>query len=174
MHYNSVSRFFHWFTVLLVLVMIPVGFLMIQEIPRPVQNGLFALHKSLGPLVLVVVLLRLAWRMTHRPPPLPADLPRVQRRLAALVHAGLYLALIVMAVSGYVRVTTGGYPIEAFDALGIPALFSKDEAVSKVAESIHGTTIFVLLALVAMHVGAAAWHGLIRRDGIVGRMWPPL
>lgn len=174
MRYGLVSRLFHWITVLLVLVMIPVGLVMIQEIPRSVQNPLFALHKSLGPLVFLVVLLRLGWRLLHPPPPLPAELPPAQRRVATAVHAGLYLFLLVMATSGYVRVTTGGYPIEAFDALGIPPLFSKNEAVAKVAERIHGTAIIVLLALIALHVGAAAWHGLVRRDGIVARMWPPL
>ena len=173
MRYGLVSRLFHWITVVLVLVMIPVGLTMIQEIPRPVQDRLFILHKGLGPVVLVVVLLRLAWRLTHPPPPLPADLPAIQRRAAATVHAGLYVFLLVMAVSGYVRVTTGGFPIEALQAIGIPPLLPKNEAVAEVAKRIHATAIIGLLALIAMHVAAAAWHGLVRRDGIVGRMWPP-
>lgn len=174
MRYGRVSRLFHWITVLLVLVMIPVGLLMVQEIPRPVQDGLFVLHKGLGPLVLVVVVLRLGWRMFHPAPPLPPDLPLVQRRAAAAVHAGLYVLLLVMAVSGYVRVTTGGFPLEALRALGIPPLFDKNEAVAAVAKRIHATAIIGLLALIAAHVGAAAWHGLVRRDGIVRRMWPPV
>lgn len=174
MRYGLVSRLFHWVTVLLVLVMIPVGLTMIQEIPRPLQDRLFVLHKGLGPVVLLVVLLRLGWRVLNPPPPLPADLPAAQRLAAGVVHAGLYLLLLVMAVSGYVRVTTGGFPIEALNALGIPPLFAKDEAVAEVAKRIHATAIWLLLALIAMHVGAAAYHGLVRRDGIVGRMWPPL
>lgn len=173
MRYGLVSRLFHWITVVLVLVMIPVGLTMIQEIPRPVQDRLFILHKGLGPVVLVVVLLRLGWRLTHPPPPLPSDLPAIQRRAAATVHAGLYVFLLVMAVSGYVRVTTGGFPIEALQAIGIPPLLPKNEAVAEVAKRIHATAIIGLLALIAMHVAAAAWHGLVRRDGIVGRMWPP-
>lgn len=173
MRYGLVSRLFHWITVLLVLVMIPVGLTMIQEIPRPTQDRLFILHKGLGPVVLVVVLLRLAWRATHPAPPLPADLPAAQRLAASLVHAGLYVLLLVMAISGYVRVTTGGFPIEALDAIGIPPLLPKDEAVAKIAQRVHATAIVGLLALIALHVGAAAFHGLVRRDGIVARMWPP-
>jgi len=173
MRYGLVSRLFHWATVLLVLVMIPAGLTMIQEIPRPVQDRLFILHKGLGPFVFLVVLFRLAWRALHPAPPLPAALPAAQRAAAGAVHAGLYLLLLVMAVSGYVRVTTGGFPIESLNALGIPPLFAKNEAVAAVAKAIHGTAIWLLLALIAMHVGAAAWHGLVRRDGIVGRMWPP-
>jgi cytochrome b561 len=89
---------------------------MVQDIPRSLQDPLFILHKGLGPLVLVVVLLRLAWRATHPAPPLPASVPPLQARLAGAVHAGLYIFLIVQAVSGYVRVTTGGFPIEALDS----------------------------------------------------------
>ena len=72
MGYDTVSRLFHWVTVLLVLVMIPVGLAMAQEPPQPWQDRLYVLHKGLGPLVLVVVLLRLAWRAFHPAPPLPA------------------------------------------------------------------------------------------------------
>jgi len=173
MGYGLVSRLFHWITVVLVLVMVPVGLVMVQEIPPSVQNPLFMLHKGLGPFVLVVVLLRLGWRAFHPAPPLPADLPAAQRLAASAVHVGLYALLLVMAVSGYVRVTTGGFPIEALQAIGIPPLFSKDEAVAAVAKRVHATAIVGLLALIALHVGAAAYHGLVRRDGIVSRMWPP-
>jgi cytochrome b561 len=171
--YGVVSRLFHWVTVLLVLVMIPVGLTMIQDIPKPMQDRLYILHKGLGPVVLLVVVLRLIWRGFNPPPPLPADMPPVQKLAAQTVHAGLYVFLLVQAISGYVFVTTGGFPIEFLQALGIPPLFGKNEAVSKVAETIHTTAIFGLLLLIAMHVGAAAYHGIVRRDGVVSRMWPP-
>jgi cytochrome b561 len=174
MGYGTVSRLFHWVTVLLVLVMIPAGLVMIQDIPRPLQDKLFILHKGLGPVVLLVVLLRLLWRTRHPPPPLPADIPALQRRAAGLVHAGLYLFLIVQAVSGYIRVTTGGFPIEALRAVGIPPLLPKAEAVSKVAETVHAVSATILILLIAMHVSAAAYHGLVRRDGVISRMWPPI
>jgi cytochrome b561 len=154
--------------------MIPVGLTMTQEIPRAWQDRLFILHKGVGPFVLLVVLLRLGWRLLNPPPPLPADIPRAQRRAAATVHAGLYLLLIVMGVSGYVRVTTGGFPIEALEAVGVPPLLPKNERVAEVASWIHLTAVIGLLGLIFVHVSAAAYHGLVRRDGVVGRMWPPL
>ena len=146
---------------------------MIQEIPRPTQDALFILHKGLGPFVLLVVLLRLAWRFASPPPPLPQEMPKLQRLAAGTVHAGLYAVLIVMAVSGYVRVTTGGFPIESLRALGIPPLLPKNESVAEVAKAIHATARYVLIALILLHVAAAAYHGLIRRDGVFSRMWPP-
>ena len=174
MEYGTVSRLFHWLTVCLVLVMIPAGLIMTQDdIPRSLQDPLFILHKGLGPVVLIVVVARLGWRAFHPAPPLPASVPPLQARAAALVHAGLYAALIVQGVSGYVRVTTGGFPIEALRALGVPPLLPKAEAVSKIASEVHAVSVTVLIVLIAMHVGAAAYHGIVRRDGVVSRMWPP-
>lgn len=174
MGFDTVSRLFHWVTVLLVAVMIPVGVVMTQDIPRSVQDPLFILHKGLGPVVLLVVLLRLAWRAAHPAPPLPASVPAWQVRAAHGVHAALYGFLILQAVSGYVRVTTGGFPIESLEAIGIPPLLPKVEPVGDVASVVHRISAVCLLLLIAMHVGAAAFHGLVRRDGVFSRMWPPI
>jgi cytochrome b561 len=57
--------------------------------------------------------------------------------------------------------------------LGVPPLFSKDEGIANIAKAIHATAKFGLIALIAMHVAAAAYHGLVRRDGVFSRMWPP-
>ena len=174
MGYGRVARLLHWITVLLVLVMIPVGLTMTQEgLPKAVQDPLFILHKSLGPLVLLTVLFRVGWRLFHPPTPMPASVPPLQRRAATTVHALLYAVLIIMGVSGYVRVTTGGFPIELLNALGIPPLFAKNEPVADVAEAVHATAKFGLLALIAIHVAAAAYHGIVRRDGVISRIWPP-
>jgi cytochrome b561 len=158
----------------MVLIMIPAGLAMAQELPKPLEDRLYILHKGLGPLVLVVVALRLAWRAFHPAPPLPVDIPAPQRLAAQVVHAGLYAALLVMGVSGYVFVDAGDFPLEVLRSLGIPPLIPKNEALSKAAEAVHRTTAFVLIGLIAMHVSAAAYHGLVRRDGVVSRMWPPV
>jgi cytochrome b561 len=173
MGYGVVSRVFHWGTVLLVLVMIPVGLTMTQDIPRPIQNQLFIFHKGLGVVTLVFVALRIAWRLGHPPPPPPPGLSVAQRRAAAAVHAGLYIALAVMAVSGYVRVTAGGFPIELLNALGVPPLLGKDEPLAEAAKAVHATAALALIALIALHVAAASYHGIVRKDGVISRMWPP-
>ena len=174
MGFGTVSRLFHWVTVLLVLVMIPAGIVMTQDVPRGLQDQLFILHKGLGPIVLVVVVLRLLWRAFHPAPPLPASVPPLQAKAAGLVHAALYFFLLLQAVSGYVRVTTGGFPIETLDALGIPPLLPKAKGVGDVASVVHQVSAFCLMGLIAMHVAAAAFHGLVKRDGVVSMMWPPI
>lgn len=173
MGYGIVSRVFHWVTFILVLITVPVALTMTRLDRGALQDTLFIIHKGLGPFILVVVLLRLAWRIFNPPPPLPADIPVLQRNVSQMVHAGLYTALIVMGTSGYVRVTTGGFPLEWLRAIGIPPLLPKMEEVSKVAQAIHASAIVVLAALILVHVAAATYHGLLRRDGVISRMWPP-
>ncbi len=173
MGYGVVARSFHWISALIVLTMIPVGLIMTEDIPRSVQNPLFVLHKGLGSVFLVILLARIVWRLRHPPPPLPESLPPLQRRAAEWTHILLYLTLVIMGVSGYVRVTTGGYPIEWLNALGIPPLLPKMEAVSKVASLVHDMTKNLLIALILLHVAAVIHHSLIRRDGLLARMWPP-
>jgi cytochrome b561 len=172
--YNTVSRLFHWVTALLVIIMIPVGLVMVQEPPQPWQDRLYVLHKALGPLVLLLVLTRLGWRAFHPAPPLPDTVPRLQQFAAGTVHAALYTALIVQGISGYVFVDAGDFPTEALRALGVPPFIPKNEPLSKAAQAVHIACAFVLIALLVMHVGAAAFHGLVKRDGVVSRMWPPV
>jgi cytochrome b561 len=117
---------------------------------------------------------RLLYRRLRPPPPLPQDMPQVQRRIAAASHAALYALLFLMPVAGYIRVRAGGFPIEWLDALGLPTLVPRSDQLAEVAKSIHYFGSFALAALIALHIGAALFHGIFRRDGIFSRMWPPV
>ncbi len=174
MGYDRPARALHWIIALAVLAMIPAGLVMIRDgIPRGLQDTLFIFHKNTGTLILLAMLVRAAWRAAHPPPPRPA-LPRWQARAATLNHAALYVLLVVMPVSGYVRVRAGGFPIEALDAMGLPGLVPRSDALAEAAQSVHYVAAWALIAAVALHVAAALHHGIVRRDGIVARMWPPL
>lgn len=174
MGYGIVARQLHWIMAVAILVMIPVGLIMTDEgLGRATQDRLFILHKNLGALLLILVAVRLVWRLLNPPPPLPASMPAVQRVAAVSVHWGLYLMVFVMAASGYARVRLGGFPIEYLDALGVPSFLPESEAAAEVAKRIHATAKYALGALILVHVGAAAHHGLVKRDGVFSRMWPP-
>lgn len=171
--YRAPARLMHWLTVLLVFSTIPAGLIMVQEgLSRPLQNSLFIWHKNIGVVILVLVLVRLAYRAAHPPPPLPASLSPAQAAIAGLTHWGMYGLLLVMAISGYVRVRAGGFPIEYLDMLGVPPLVPRSEALAETAKTIHFWARFPLVALILMHVGAAAFHGIVKRDGVFSRMWP--
>ena len=173
MGYDTTARIVHWTVALLVIMMIPAGLIMTSGVDRSLQNVLFAFHKSVGSILLLLIAFRIVWRLTHPVYPLPASVGAMQRLAAHATHFGLYFFLIVMTVSGYVRVTTGGFPIELFDALGIPPLFPRSETVANTAKAIHAVAKYGLMLLIVMHVGAAVFHGLLLRDGVFSRMWPP-
>lgn len=172
--YSGLSRALHWLVAILILGMIPVGVVMTQEgLPRSLQNTLFIFHKNFGVVVLVLMLLRLAWRAVRPAPELPESVAGWQRKAAAYSHAALYFLAIAVPIAGYVRVRAGGFPIEWLDAMGVPALVPKSEALATAAKTLHYVGGLALAALVLLHIGAALQHGLIKRDGVFSRMWPP-
>lgn len=170
--YRLPARWLHWIVAAVVLLMIPAGLIMTREgIPRPLQDTLFIFHKNTGVLLFPVILVRLAYRLTHPAPPLPDSVPPWQRVIARTTHVLLYLLLIVMPVAGFVRVRAGGYPIEMLDRLGFGPWIGKSERLADFAQSVHWTGAMLLIGLVALHVGAAFYHALILRDGVWSGMW---
>ena len=172
--YPRLSRLLHWLTVILVLSTIPAGLIMVQEgLSRPLQNSLFLYHKNIGPVILILVALRIVVRLLKPAPPLPASLSRPQVVAAEAVHGLLYLTLVVMAVSGIIRVQAGGFPMEFWDPF-IGGMVAKSEPLANTAKAVHYYARYVIIGLILAHVGAAAMHGLIKRDGVFSRMWPPV
>lgn len=172
--YRTPARMFHWSIAVAVLLMIPAGLVMTRDgLDRGLQDTLFVFHKNLGVLLIPVILARLAYRLRHRPPPLPDVVPAWQRRIAGLSHAALYLLLIIMPLSGFVRVRAGGFPVELLDFLGAGPWLAKSEHLADSAKLLHATAGALLIALLALHVAAALHHALFRRDGVWSRMWPP-
>ncbi|TVR44715.1 MAG: cytochrome b [Rhodobacteraceae bacterium] len=172
--YAQVTRLLHWIVALMVLTTMPIGVAMLQEgIQRSTQDLLFILHKNGGVIILLLVLLRIIWRVVTPKPALPTTVPQWQKRAAAGVQTALYLLLLVMAVSGYVRVRAGGFPIEMLDAVGMPTFVPRSEALADRAQAIHATARFPLAALILLHIAAGVKHA-IARDGVFSRIWPPL
>jgi cytochrome b561 len=124
-------------------------------------------HRSLGITIFAVLVLRLAWRLTHPAPPLPSDTPRVME----LADWLLYALLLLMPVTGYLQ-STDGRPVSYFGLFNLPEL-PKDKALGDVANVLHLLGQWGVYTLVGLHVGATVWHVAIRRDGLLNRMLPP-
>lgn len=173
--YRLPARLLHWLMALLIVATIPVGFLMVQQgLSRPLQNTLFIFHKNIGVLLLILIVVRILYRWRNAPPPEPAHLPAWQLRIAGLTHGLLYALLVVMPLAGYIRVRAGGFPIESLDAIGIPALVPRSDALAAVAKAVHFYGALAIVVLVALHIGAALQHAILKRDGVFSRMWPGL
>jgi cytochrome b561 len=173
--YAGPARLLHWLMAILILLTVPAGLIMVRPgIDRGLQDMLFIYHKNVGVCLLLIVAARLVVRWRNPPPPLPSGLPLWQRRVARLTHLMLYGLLVVVPVAGYLRVRAGGFPIEGLDVLGLPALVPQSDALAEWAKSAHYWTGRIITAVIALHTGAALFHGLAKRDGVWSRMWPPL
>lgn len=169
--YSTVAMWFHWTIAALVILNLSVGLL--REGVAALRP-LMGLHKAVGITVLLLTLGRVAWRLGHRPPPLPASVPGWQKGLSHGVHWALYALLILMPLTGWIMVSgpEGRRPLTWFALFDLPYLPVSGAA----ADSAHGgheLLAWVMLALAAIHVGAAILH-LVRRDGVVWRMAPAL
>lgn len=172
--YPALTRLLHWVVAIMVIATFPIGVTMVQDgLARPTQDLLFILHKNGGVLILLLVVLRILWRLVTRAPALPATTPEWQVKTAKRVQQALYALLVIMAVSGYVRVRAGGFPVEMLDALGVPPLVPRSDGVARAAQTIHGIARFPLAALILLHVLATLKHA-IARDGVFGHIWPPV
>jgi len=173
--YTTTARLIHWTMAILVIGMIPVGFLMVQKgLDRSFQNFLFISHKNIGVLLLILIFVRLFNRWRSPPALAPVPMAPLQKLAAHMTHIGLYGLLLIMPLAGYIRVRAGGFPIESLDALGIPALVPRSEALAEAAKMVHFYGSYAIAPLIVMHIGAACFHGLFLRDGVFSRMWPPV
>ena len=172
--YGTTARLFHWMVALMIVVQIPVGIAMTSEPLLDLADPLFILHKATGAVLLVLVVLRVAWRATHPAPPFPDFMPPLEKRIAHATHIAIYVLLLVMVVSGYVRTVGDGFPIELLDLLGVPPLIPEMPALAAAMLVVHQFAVIGLVGLVAVHVSAVLRHRLIEGNPVLGRMWPPV
>ncbi|MGO1070809.1 cytochrome b [Lysobacter sp. CA199] len=163
------ARVLHWLMAAMILTMLFIGAGMVATVSDK-HTWLLALHKPLGIAILVLALLRLALRLLHKPPALPADLPPLQRFAAKASHALLYALMFALPLIGWAMLSAGGYPVSLGAGVLLPPIAPFDASVFAVLRWLHRSLAYVLFATVLLHLGAALYHGLIRRDGVLRSM----
>ena len=166
--YSGVAIAFHWVIAAFVLLNLAIGLL------QPLRAWMPG-HKSIGITVLFLTLARVAWRLAHRPPPLPAHTPAWEKGVAHATHWTLYALLLLMPLSGWAMVSGSEKrrPLDWFGAFDIPYLPVSIQ-VGGVAHETHELLGWLMLALVALHIAAALRHHLFLRDTVLARMAPAL
>ncbi|MFT8891507.1 MAG: cytochrome b [Acetobacter papayae] len=164
------SRILHWLMAVMILVMLFIGVFMASTV-GPNYYRLVTLHRPLGIAILVLALLRLANRFHSPPPALPAELPPLMKIAAKASHILLYALMIAMPLVGWGMLSAGGYPIPLWgQSVLLPPILPHDPALWACLRSTHTVLAFLLFGMVLLHVGAALFHGLIRRDGVLRSM----
>jgi cytochrome b561 len=168
--YTPTARILHWIVALLVIGLIVVGMLMGNMASGPLQDRLYNLHRSTGALVLVLSIIRLWYRWTHPPLPLPAHMPAFQRLAAESVHWMLYALLIVQPLIGWAATSAYRAPIIIYGLFELPPILPVNQPLSEQLFFIHRGLGFVMAALVLGHAGAALYHHFVQRDRVLMRM----
>jgi cytochrome b561 len=169
--YGRVAIWLHWVLAAAIAGQVALGWWM-QEIPKGpdgVRAWWFNIHKSIGVTLATLVLLRLAWRVRHGAPALPDSIASWQRTAAAASHAGLYTCMVVMPVSGFLGSSFSGYPVRLF-GMALPQWSPAWAAGKDLMSALHLYAGWLLVALIALHIGAALLHEL-RGERILRRMW---
>jgi cytochrome b561 len=168
--YTVTARVLHWVIAALVLVMIPLGIVIANEWGGPVQEPLYDLHKSIGALIMPLVVVRLIWRLTHPPLPLPADIPPIQQFAAHATHWLLYALLIVQPVVGWIATSAYPAPLPVFGLFELPKIWPEDRPLSEQLFAVHRALGLTIGAVATMHIAAALHHHFVRRDRVLLRM----
>jgi cytochrome b561 len=168
--YTRVAIVLHWLIALLVLGQFTLGWTMQQIGKHPAGPRAFAfnVHKSVGLTILLLMALRIAWRMGHRPPAL-TGLAGWETRLARANHFALYAALVVLPLTGYLGSAFSGFPVH-FYGIVLPAWSGAHPHWKSLLGDVHLVTTWVLAAALALHLAAVAKHLFEGRFDVVARM----
>ena len=179
--YDSIAMIIHWITALLVIFMIIFGEELMEAGEEAEEmgegfSGSFgpSLHVSIGAAILILTLLRIVWRLTHKAPPYPATMKPYELMASRAVHGLFYILLIAIPVTGWL--SFGGFlaeepamaAVRVFGAFPVPAA----PFVSKDVKELHEIGSNAVMVLAGLHVLAALKHQFLDGDGVFRRMLP--
>ena len=167
--YSAGAICLHWIMAVLIAAVGTLG-LLHDSWSRGTQSFWINMHAVLGLLMFALLWVRIAWRATHRPPPLPAGAGALAHRLSHPVHTLLYLFLIVIPILGIITFIWHGRVFD-FGFFHIDPKVAKNSSVFHPTEDWHGYLAYALFALIGLHAAAALWHQFVRRQDIIARMW---
>ena len=168
--YTPVAKSLHWLMAVMILGLLALGIYM-HELPlSPEKLTLYSWHKWASVTVFLLVWLRLAWRVTHRPPALPEAMSRPMRLAAHAGHAALYGLMVVIPLSGWLMSSAKGFQTVWFGVLPIPDLVGRDKALGDFLQEAHKALNLLLMLTLGGHLVAALWHHFVLKDGTLNRM----
>jgi len=167
---------FHWLLALALFGMFGMGLFMADLPLSPLKLKLYNWHKWAGMTFLLLSALRLLWRLTHQPPPLPAqiaqDMPRWQHLAHNGIHTALYALFFLVPLIGWAYSSASGFPIVLFGVLPLPDFVPSDKALAELIKPWHEISAFAMMGLVLIHTLAAFKHQWINKNGLIQRILP--
>jgi cytochrome b561 len=175
--YDAMAIILHWVMAISFLLMLGSGFALafLESIPRSLAFSMIQWHKSLGLLLLVAFFLRIAWRLFHKPPPLPSSIKKLDKKAAIVGHWALYIFMLAMPISGWIMVSSSVYGLPTFifgwfEWPHIPGI-AGDETVNAISYEAHEIMAWIFLSFIVIHVAAVIKHYLIDGENLLRRMF---
>ena len=169
-HYGSISKGFHWLISLLVLGMLIAGFTMANMESSPLRSSISDTHKSLGILILALMVLRLLWRWMNTTPVLPLSTPMWEKFASKFGHYAFYFLLIAMPLTGWIMGSAAGRPPEFFGLFTMPNLVMENRELGSFMRQLHGIFAYSLVVLIVLHFLAAMKHHFVSKNDVLKRM----
>ncbi|MCX7165372.1 MAG: cytochrome b [Rhodocyclales bacterium] len=170
--YTGLAIGLHWLIALAIIGTFAVGLYM-HDLPlSPQKLRIYSWHKWAGVTIFLCVILRLGWRLRHRPPEFPVGMPAWQHKAAEATHVLLYLLMFAVPLSGWLMSSAKGFQTVWFGVLPLPDLLDKNKELGSLLQEVHEVLNFGMAALVIAHLGAALKHHFIDRDDVLARMIP--
>ena len=172
--YSNIAVTIHWVTVVLVLAQLWLGFSFADMAEGSERGQLFTWHRTVGALILVLVLARLTYRMVNPPPPYPPDLPRWERIAGTWNHRLFYLLLIAMPIVGLISASglLPGSTLPLLGGIALPKVPGISRELGEELGDVHTAAAWLLIALIVVHAGAALKHQFFDHNRAAGRMPP--
>jgi cytochrome b561 len=168
--YGPIAMALHWTIAALIVVAGILG-LLHDSWPRATQAFWINVHAIVGLSILMLVAARIRWRLRHTPPDLPPDVGEFSARLSYPAHLLLYALMVAIPLIGIVTFVWHGRVFD-FGLFRLDFGVKSNRAVFHPTENLHGYLAYALFGLAGLHALAALWHHLVRRDGVLMRMWP--
>jgi cytochrome b561 len=168
--YTRTARILHWIMAVLISSMIPLGLVIANDWGGPLQESLYDLHRSVGALLIPLILVRVVYHLANPPLPLPDDIPTMQRFAARATHWGLYALLLVQPMVGWMATSAYRAPIMVFGWFELPPICPENRLVFEQLSAIHGLIGMAIAGLMAAHISAALYHHFVRKDRVLMRM----
>jgi cytochrome b561 len=171
LQYGTTAKVFHWLIVALLLAQYLIGWLM-PDIHRNMKPGVgMTLHISSGIVILILIVLRFAWRLAHPVAP-ESSLTAWHRLSSEAVHWLLYALVLATTVTGWLFASFRGWGVSFFFLAPMPMLASENAATGKMIDGLHQAMEWSLLVVIGLHVAAVLVHIFVYRNRIMQRMLP--
>lgn len=172
MEWGIVSQSVHWITALLIIVTFTIALIMVELPLGPRKLELYALHKSIGVLILALTAARLAWRLGGPRPMALGPSRAYERFLAHAVHGGFYIVLIALPLTGWLMSSASNFSVSVFGLFTLPNLIAPDKVLAETLETLHGWIAWSLVGLLVLHVAGAVKHHFVLGNDTLRRMVP--